>query len=44
MELKGYDGTDMNHPGYKLVCANLAREVGLYKKQNSGPECAVQNR
>ena len=34
MELKGYDGTDMNHPGYKLVCANLAREVGLYKKRS----------
>lgn len=35
MELKGYDGTDGNHPRYTLVSGNLAREVGLYEKQNS---------
>mmetsp|Transcript_54989 Transcript_54989/g.161678 ORF Transcript_54989/g.161678 Transcript_54989/m.161678 type:complete len:652 (+) Transcript_54989:2-1957(+) len=35
MNLKGYDGTDGNHPLHTLVSGNLAREVGLYEKQNS---------
>jgi len=31
----GIDGTDGNHPRYTSVLRNLAREVGLYEKQNS---------
>jgi len=31
----GIDGTDGNHPQYTSVLRNLAREVGLYEKQNS---------